>query len=431
MKKQKTSARRKSKLSPKNELKKEAKKVNRKKVLITVVCIFVAVVLLFGATLGLILAVKNAKAVVRFKNVRIYEGEANYLLSVYKRDFLIRHHSYGDESFWEEKYDEKHTYRDLLAEESEKYLRDIAIRNYMFETVDGIKFTGLDELSVKKAINEVLEYRESEGSVEKFNELAAPYGFDFDDFSSAAYLLYKAEAVQSRIYGADGSLIKNSPLDCEKYFGNNYSHVKLLFIRTEDKFELDDKGNRVQDENGLDKRIELTPEQKAERLATIADIEAKIEARKNNSGTQMSVTHFDYLISTVGERDKERADMSYYFSAYSEFSNEFYIDPNGKVNESRLELVKECLSMDKDSYSRKDLDEGVVCFIYKYENGANAYTNTDDLCFSDFYALCATKTFGDTVLGFYDDVIFKEKFYMTDFVSLPGENPFVPKFEMA
>ena len=429
MKRQKKSARRKNKLSLEKEIKKE-KKVNRKKLLITIICIFVAVVLLFGATLGLILAIKNSKAVVRFKNVRIYEGEANYLLSVYKRDFLIRHNSYGDESFWEEKYDDKHTYRDLLAEESEKYLRDIAIRNYMFEHVDGIKFTGLDEISVKKAINEVLEYRESEGSVEKFNELAAPYGFDFDDFSSAAYLLYKAEAVQSRIYGADGSLIKNSPVDCEKYLENSYSHVKLLFIRTEDKFELDDKGNRVQDENGLDKRIEFTPEEKAERLATIADIEAKIEARKNESGTQMSREHFDYLISTVGERDKERADMSYYFSAYSEFSNEFYIDPDGKVNEGRLGIVKECLSMEKGSYSRKDFDDG-VCFIYKYENDAGAYTAASDRCFSDFYALCATKTFGDTVLGFYDEVIFKEKFYMKDFVSLPGENPFVPKFEMA
>lgn len=426
MKSRKINARRKSNLASVKETKKD-KKMSKKKLLITIVCIFLAVVLIFGATLGIILGIRNAKALVRLKSVRISEGEAYFLLAKYKRDFLIKHHSYGSDEFWEKQYDEKRTYADLLREESERYLREIAIRCYLFDTL--FDFEGIDEIEAKRAVIEILNYR-SEGSIEKFDSTAAAYGFTYEDFSSAAILLYKAEAVQSRVFGSDGSGVLSSEFksDCDEYF-ENYSHVKLLFIRTEDKFELDENGNRVVDEEtGYDKLVELSEAEKAERAATVSEIRAKIEAKKNNTaGVKMSREHFDYLLSAVGEGDPSRNTTGYYFSPYSDFSADFVTNPDGTTSEDRLAIVKEAITMQSGSFSECAFDGG-VCFIYKYENTAGAYTDTEDACFSDFASLAATAAFSKMVSELYEDVKIKERYYEIDLVALPGDNPFVPRF---
>lgn len=407
---------------------KEEKKRDRKKILLIIICIFVSLVMVFGATLGIILGVKNARAAVRFNGVRISEGEAYFLLTKYKRDFIIEYGGHDSEIFFNQKYDESRTYADLLKEEGVKYLKDVAVKNYLFDSIDGIDMSGLDEIAVKRAVKEVLDYRDSNGSEEKFDEIAEKYGFDFDDFSSAALMLYKAEVVQSRIFGSDGSLISNYASDCQSYFDSNYSHVKLLFIRTEDKFELDDNGNRVKDEDGNDKKIPLTDTEKAERAALISDIEAKISAYENKGdGVQMTPVHFSALLSEYGEGDPERNDNGYYFSAYSSFSNEFIKNPDETTNENRLEIAKCILTMDK-GYEKREFDGG-VCFIYKYDNVAGAYANASDECFSDFYSLCSSYTFRNTVSEFYEDVKIKDYVYGIDLLSLPGDNPFVPKFE--
>ena len=83
---------------------KKEKKADRKKVLLIIVCVFVASVVIFGATLGIVLGVRNAKATVRFNGVRISEGEAYFLLTKYKRDFIIEYGGHDSESFFNSKY---------------------------------------------------------------------------------------------------------------------------------------------------------------------------------------------------------------------------------------------------------------------------------------------------------------------------------------
>lgn len=428
MKRPKTNSRRKNKVSSEKAIK-ENKKISRNKVLLIIICIFVSVVILFGATLGIVLGVRNSRADVRFNGVRISEGETSFLLSKYKRDFLIKHHGYDSDTFWSSKYDSEHTYAELLREESERYLREIAIMNYLFDTVDGIEFSGLDEIAVRRAVKEVLDYRDSYGSEEKFNEIAEKYGFDFEDFSSAVVLLYKASVLQARIFGSDGSGVKNYTADCQSYLDGNYSHVKLLFIRTEDKFELDSQGNRVKDENGQDKKIPLSDSEKAQRAALIQDIEDKISAYEGKSdGVQMTPVHFKALLTEHGEGDPSRNDNGYYFSLYSSFSNEFTKNPDGSTNEKRLEIVKCALTME-NGYAKRDFDGG-VCFIYKYENTSGAYADTSDACFSDFYSLCADATFNATVAEFLGEVKIKDRVFSRDLTEMPADNPFVPKFEL-
>ena len=52
------------------------------------VCIFLSVVIIFGATLGIIMGVINSKAVVRYESTRLFYDEVVYLASVFKSDYI-------------------------------------------------------------------------------------------------------------------------------------------------------------------------------------------------------------------------------------------------------------------------------------------------------------------------------------------------------
>ena len=415
-----------------NETKKDIKTNESSKIkrtLLIIVCIFTSVVIIFGAVLGIVLGVKNSKAMVRIEGVRISEGEASFLITKYKRDFLIAYSAQDTDEFWNKAAEDGRTYAELFEERCELYIKDIAVKNYLFDTVDGIKLDNFDKMAIEKTIREVLEFRGSEGSEKKFNEIAEKYGFDYDDFSSAVTLLYKAEFIEERIFGQDGSAISAYSSDCQDYFDKNYSHVKLLLISYDTKFVLDENGNRVK-ENGDYKTAALTDEEKADRQRRIDEIEAKIDAYENKTGPiQMNSTHFDLLIEELGAIDPTRDNTEYYFSPYSKFSNVYFVKNSDEtVNENNLEIAKNAIVMDK-GYKRLDL-EGGVCFIYKYENKEGAYANTSDVCFSDFYSLCAASVFDGMVKDFYGEVEIKDQFYGIDLIALPGDNPFVPKFEI-
>jgi hypothetical protein len=136
-------------------------------------------------------------------------------------------------------------------------------KNYICEDVEYLK-QGLSE--TKELVLALYNL------VKEFNEIYAEHGFDFDDFKDAAELLYKEKAVKARIYGENGENMQSFPESCDEYF-ENYSHVKLLFIRTEDKFELDSKGNRVVDENGEDILVTIEDDDEFDKIADIFDDE--------------------------------------------------------------------------------------------------------------------------------------------------------------
>ena len=404
-----------------NVAEKQKGKTSRKKILLTIVCIFLAIVLVFGIVFGIILAVKNSRAAVYCDGVRIGEGESRFLVSYYKYSFITRYkdrNAQDTEDFWNSRYDAENTFGELLIKGAEDYIKRVAVSAYLFDSY--CELTTLDEINVKKAIAETLDYK-AEGDEEKFNSLTEEYGFDFEDFESAAYILYKAQNVMNRIYGENGSNMMSFPAECNEFF-KNYSHVKLLFIRTEDKFELDDKGNRVQDkETGNDVLVPLTDAEKAERQALLAQIRAEIKAYDDRTNdVRMTPERFNVLLKNNDEGDPKMRNTGYYFSEDSAFSLEFA--------EVYPDIVKRSLLMEKDKYSEIEFDGG-VCFIYKYANTDGAYTDTsEDGCFSDFFALAAESSFDMALDELLPKVELKDKYYGIDVISTPYNYVFVPRF---
>lgn len=408
---------------------KTKEKMSRNKILLIIVCIFMALVLIFGITFGIILAVRNSRSVFSYKGVRIEKGECAYFASVRKSVFLNKYAKDGavdTPEFWSSSYDADTTYGELLEADVESYIKEIAVKNYLFDRY--CELDAVDEIKIKKAINEVLEFR-ADGSEDKFNEIYAEHGFDFDDFKNAAELLYKEKAVKARIYGENGENMQSFPESCDEYF-ENYSHVKLLFIRTEDKFELDSKGNRVVDENGEDKLIPLTDSEKAEVQTLLSEIRALITAyEEKTNDVRMTPEYFTKLLSEHGTGDPERINSGYYFSAESSFTAGFYTNEDNSVDSERFEIVKSSLLMETESYRELSYSGG-VCFIYKYANVDRAYTDTsEDGFFSDFYSLAASAAFSEAVGSLSEDVKVSGKFSDIDAESVPYKNIFVPGFE--
>ena len=406
----------------KNEKEKKTKISKKSKVLITFICIFLSIAILFGIVFAIVLGVKKNKAVVCYEGVTMSEGVAAFFTSYYKAKFISALNSSGTaafdtEEFWASTYQADVTYGEYFEFYVKEYLADVVAANYLFNKYSSLKAS--DREIIKNTLNEVLTYK-AEGSKDIFNKETEAYGFNYNDFKEAAKMMYKSQKVRSVVFGENGENLGAFPEECDSYF-SNYSHVKLLFIRTDDKFLLDADGNRVLDDNGNDALVSLTDAEKAEKQAIISDIRAAIEGFNQGGDIQMSPALFDNYLEKHGNGDAEMNASGYYFYSQAEYTQEFST-VFGKI-------VETSMSMDLNAYAEVAVDFG-VCFIYKYENSAGAYSAyTTNPCFSDFYSDAADYLFAMSVEEVVSGVEFNdEKYADMEILKISANSIFVPRF---
>lgn len=391
----------------------------RNRILLIIICIFLAILVAVGGTLGIISAVNNARAVVKYEGVRVEEGAARYLASYYKYLYKVSLASDGitvrdTESFWASEAKDGKTHGEMLSEGFRDYLSSIIVANKLF--LDYAKYTKEDKSRVKATTEEILLYSEANGSLDEFNRIAESYGFDYDDFLSAAELLYKAALAELTIYGLSGSNLKNFPSECEKYL-SEYSHVALMFFRTEETFLLNEAGERTYDDEGNARMRPLTD---AEILAVnekIAFLDLAIERYKNDENGQITPETFELYLDG-SDSDPDMKSVGYYFHPDAERTAEFAsVFP---------EVVDAALDMELNEYKKVECSIG-VCYIYKYGVTSGAYTDDDNVFFSDFYSDAADALFAEALETFAEDVEFTEKFDGINIVEIPMNSKFYIK----
>ena len=408
-------------LLPKNKNERQNKRKNA--FLITFICIFLALVLIFGAVLGIVTAVKNANAVVKYEGLTMDKETASFFVTYYKYRYMSLLSSLGVEGvedtrgFWNKIYEKEGvSYGELLTKSTEQYIRQIIAANYLFDNYG--KLTGDDKDIINTARNELLTYK-ADGNKKHFNSEVSRYGFDYSSLKDAITMLYKANTAKNIIYGSDGSNLANFPEVANEYLAE-YTHAKLLFIRTETTFELDDGGNRIIGDDGNDKTRPLTDAEKAERQTLISEIRGYIDALENGGDIQMGEEMFDYYLEKHDEGDKNMHADGYYFHKNSSFTSEF--------SEVFKNIVDKSYSMNVGSYDEVSVDFG-VCFIYKYEPTANVYSSTlAEVCFTDFYSDAAIVMFEKNLTELSEDVIFDKKFSQIDIIGLPYNYDYLPSF---
>ena len=388
----------------------EKTKKNPNRLLVIFICVFVSVVIAIGGSIGAAVAIKNARAVARYGSVTVDEGVAKYFASYYKMLYIRALRTAGvlakdTEDFWNSKNQDGISYGDAYLRDFKEYMSSLIASCKVF--LDYSSYKAKDKQRVLSVTDEILSAK-AKGSVETFNSECEKYGFNYRDFCDAIALLYKAEHASEVIYGKNGVNLNNFPSECKKYL-DTYSHVSLIFVRTEETFVLDEEGNRIYDENMNEVKRALTEEERLEKQAVIDTLTAAIEAKKNGGDMQITPEMFDlYLKKSDG--DPEMYDKGYYFHENAEKTLEFAT--------MFPEVVERALDMELYEYEKVDCSIG-VCFIYKYDVEEGAYSSSENVFFSDFYSDAANYLYSDILKTLKCDVSFSDSFDEIDALKIP------------
>lgn len=366
------------------------KKAAKSRLLPIIICSFLALVLLFGAVMGTVMIVREVGAYVSYNGVTLDEGVTSYLASTFKASYK------GDD----------------LEGALERYLRAIAVAVYLYDRNAALAES--DREWINTNVGEILDYKAGNDK-KQFNEAAAPMGFDYSDFKRATEIIYKAAHSKLAIYGEGGvKLASQSGISSLNEYFKEYSHVKILFVRLEDKFVLDEAGNRVRGEDGNDMTVLLTPDEKAKVEADVLEIAELIE-RVNSGEAQFGTAEFDEYYKIYND-DPTNASGGYYFSKNSAFTAEY--------REAYPNLVEKILTMETGELG-SSTDGSTFCFIYKYENKALDYAaGATEHFFGDFYSDAADYLFDKALSELSKEVSVKDKFYALDIDGLKKNSLF-------
>ena len=371
---------------------------------------------------------RAAGAVVSFEGVVLDEEVSAFFVGRFKTGYIreLREAGYSNaentDAFWNSAYDKDTTHGELMQSLAARQLKEIAVTNYLFDRYSSL--TDEDEERIEKAISETLEYHTG-GSVREFERLSEAYGFDFDSYCDAVEMLYKAEHAFPAIYGIEGSALQSDAEACEDYL-SEYSHVSLIFIRTEDKL--------VTFDNGSQSVISLTEEERAARRASIEKIRAAIEAHNSGGDGQINPGAFQQYLAEYGEGDKNYDTLGHYFHKNSEFTAEYAVQ--------FPEITEKALSMKIGEYAEvavdmtnKDREEEKtspgVCFIYKSAPARGAYAQTAlERCFSDFYSDAAVALYTESVESLMETVEEGKKYSSFDFKAIATNSILYPRYDV-
>lgn len=404
-----------------NAMQKNDNGLKNNRFLITFICIFLALVTILAAILGIASAVKKSKSVAIYKGQAMDVKVASFFASYYKYTYMTMLSKSGvlgvedSPGFWKSEADGGKTYLQLLSQGTEEFIKQILVGNYLYDRYGRLTSDEKDRIS--KAVEELVDYK-ADGSRKKFDELTVGYGFDYSSFSDAATMLYKASTAQKMIYGADGSNVAQFPDRAEEYL-SEYSHVMLLFIRTKDKFVYEN-GQRVKGDDGNYLLEALTPDEIADRESVISEIESAIDALGSGEGVEMNAELFNYYLQKHDEGDEDMRADGYYFSKRSSYTQEF-----STVFEN---IVDKSYEMPINSFSQIPLDFG-VCFIYKCEPTRGAYASgLSEACFSDFYSDASNFLFEKDITELSAETGIRERFSEINLLTLPYNYNFLPSF---
>ena len=404
----------------KRKLVKEELHEPKRKFLLIFVCIFVAIVLIFGAVLGIVSSMKKAKAAVSYRSEMMDKEVASFFATLYKYEYmsvLRKAGAYPEDTyaFWNKDSGNGKSYGELLVQGTRGYLAQILVTNYLFDKY--VDLTSDERALISQAAENTLNEKAG-GSKSKFNEEVSIFGFSYSSFKTATEMLYKAAMAESVFCGNNGENMQSQTELINEYI-NEYSHVKLLFIRTDKTYVLDDKGNRVTLDGGTYQMRELSAEEKAERLLLIEEIDSLIAAIGTGE-MSMSKDTFDYYVSEYDEGDPNMHSSGYYFHPDADFSIAY--------DENFEEITDKVYAASIGGFAKAEEDFG-VCYIYKYEPTI-ADIEVDSLknCFADFYTNLAGEFFSETLTELMGEVKYSDIFDEVDVLDLPYNYDFIPVF---
>lgn len=378
---------------------KNKKETKKHSFLLIFICIFVALVLIFGIVMGIIIGISNAKSAAKYGSINMSEGALRAYVAKYKSEYVARLISGGveffeHESFWSSAADAEGSYGDYLKAAVEQRVRETVVKAALFDRVATL--TAADKSRINRACEEILLDRAG-GDEGAFNKLTEPYGFTYADMKEMATVVYKASRALDAIYGTGGAkVVYRTDGKCEEFL-SGYSHIYILFIRTED----------------------AAGEDKAEREEAISTVRDAIAARNEGGDFIMNDEMFFGYLNTLGEDTPENKLNGYYLREGTEYTAASLVEYPA--------LTETALEMEIGEFCEVELDTAGVCFIYKCEPSPGAYLSASSISgLSDFTALAAEYCFESDVTLLAEDAVLTDKYYLVDPTKIKYTGEFYP-----
>lgn len=423
--KKRTAAAVKSKKQPLTE--EERAKRTRRTVIIVLSAILAAAII-FGIVLGVVTLVRNSSYVMKLDRVGIDKGVASFLISIYKHDYIETLLNNGinasdSNEFWlKKRY--TGTEGDLFNYEVTDYLKGIVAANVLFD--EYATLTDDDVYKIDFAVQEVLNFQAG-GSKKTFNELTKSMGFDYKDFKRGTEMLYKLRVVYTAIFGEEGSKVQSRFADyCDTYYEMNYIRAKILIIRTQDTYKLDDNGEMIKGEDGKYEIRTLTEAEKLERADYIARLDSCVEQMRANPNNTIASNDFNNLLNEVAEKYKENVTSAvkngYYLAKGSDYTSKLGLD--SIIDEAFKLEVGEIYTCETGVTVAEDTDSSTgfsyKCYVYKMENDDKAYQDSSlEHFFLDFNYLASVSLYSDMVDEYSEEVEIKDKWDAINPVAIP------------
>lgn len=401
-----------------------------KKIVIIFVSAFLSAVLLLGVILGSVAIARNASYAVKLESVGMTEGVVNYFVTEFKAEYIKTLNQSGtvvtdNEAFWATPYlsgnvstSTKGDYLKLYVENS---IKSLISANLIFDKYS--KLSKEDKNNIAIAVNEILTYRAG-GSKEQFDANVEQYGFDYKDFKKGIEMLYKANVVASRVFGADGANVRSFSEFCDEFFMGSdkldgYTRAKIVFVRTQDTFVYNDKGEREKDEKGNDKLRDLTAEERAEREGYIQLLESCIKGYEDGS---VSKDLFDEVAQKVYKYKDNLTEeyLDYYLYAGSSFTEEFGKEFPEVIQKAFSLGVGEVGAVEYGSTVAEGDGTSFVgrVYIYRVATDEGAYKRTDNVgFFEDFNVRAASALYSRMISESSVDVELRKKWEKIDIIN--------------
>ena len=201
-----------------------------------IVGVTLAIVFTISGALSISVAVKNARAVVKYDKITVDEETVHYLAAYYKVMYFEELANDGVEATdTQEFWSSESKYGMSYGEHYEASLRSfiaklVAAANHY---ANHSTYTPDDKIALTTLCDHVLT-SEADGDVSIFNAKAKKYGFHYNDFQNAAALIYKAKR-------AEECYIKDSSIDIELLmrevdFKSGYSDINTIAIPALESF---------------------------------------------------------------------------------------------------------------------------------------------------------------------------------------------------
>ena len=388
------------------------------KVLIIFIAAFVTAALIFGIVFSIIAAVRRESAAVEFSGVMIDEPTAAYFVSLYKYRYIAELRAadieaYDSVDFWATVDADGVSYGSRLILGVRNFISDILVANYYFD-----RYGKLDT-NDKEELDEIYESVISRFTSERLEAALLGAATNERSLKRAIEMYYKATCAKTEIYGTSGATLMGYPDECNKYL-NEYSRVKLLFIRTKDTFSIDENGDRII-ENGEYLMRDLYDYELAERAELIAKIDAEIEGYEQKEDIQITEDIFEGYIDTYGEGEDDKTKSGYYFAASADYTGAFAEDVSA-------DIVRSALEMQIGEYRKVDVGFA-TCYIYKCPVESGVYTDTsEEGFFADFYSDAADFLFAEMLEDMREDTVFYGKLTEEDIIEISYDSDLYVRF---